>query len=83
MENKDQEGGINTSNREGKKRNNCFFDQGNMCVCVKTMCCFGNISPWRLFSDFQEAVLALSLGDSQTREIYLLSIQYFEEGTEA
>lgn len=54
-----------------------------VCVCVKTMYCFGDISPWRLFSDFQEAVLALSSGDSRTREIYLLSIQYFEEGTEA
>ena len=84
MENKDQEGGgVNTSNREGKKRNNCFFEQGNMCVCVKRMCCLGDISPWQLFSDFQEAMRALSSGDSRTREIYLLSIHYFEEGTEA
>ena len=54
-----------------------------ICVCVKRMCCLGDISPWRLFSDFQEAMRALSSGDSRTREIYLLSIHYFEEGTEA
>lgn len=54
-----------------------------VCVCVKRMRCLGDISPWRLFSDFQEAMRALSSGDSRTREIYLLSIHYFEEGTEA
>lgn len=62
-------GGVNTSNR----RNNCFFEQG-ICVCVcKENVLFGGYITLEALQWFQEAMRALSLGDSRTR-IYLLSI---------
>ena len=94
MENKDQEGGgVITHNREAKKRNSCFFDQGMcvmcvivcvmcvwLCVCKENVLCLGFIT-FEALQWFPSSNACPELErQSGQRDIFVI---YFEEGTEA
>lgn len=56
-----------------RRETSCFFYQRvHVCVCKDNLLCLGYIT-FEALSDFQAVMLALSSGDSWTREIYLLS----------